>query len=702
MTTLAPAHPTASLNYQPATFQEFAKLMHDRYTELAKNELFIVGTNSRAVFDAYLAAFPEGTNLIYKTNIEHDCLCCKNFICHLGNVVAIVDGKMETVWDITNAPYPYDIVAKQMHEYIRLLPITSIFRTTEYSYGVENLVQRLEDGTTKRWNHFHGAVNKKHRTAEPGTAIGGYNASVQVLRRGLIEFTPEHLDAVVDLINANGIYRGTEHLPSLLAFQKARAAWVKLDAVGRELFVWVNASAPYARFRNTVIGTLLVDLAEGKDLEHAVKSFEVKVAPTNYKRPTALITPGMVKTAMATLAELGLEPALERRPARISDVSINNVLWVDNSVQAKMKNGIENLLMGVVATNPTKDVKTEAITVTEFMERVLPTATSISVLVKNTQQGNFMSLTAPVHADSGKLFKWTNDFAWSYDGNIADSLRQRVASAGGRVDGVLRFSHSWNHIGRNASLMDLHVFLPGSSPHRDGKNDGYPSGQRVGWNNRNDHTSGGVQDVDYTSAAPEGYIPVENITFPSMSRLKDGLYTFKIHNWALRSPTTSGFKAEIEFDGQVFEYEHTQPLGQKEWVTVAEATLKNGKFTIEHKLSSTASSQEKWGIQTETFVKVNTLMLSPNYWDDNAVGNKHWFFVLDGCKNDSPMRGIYNEFLNSGLEAHRKVFEILGDKTKCQPTDDQLSGLGFSSTRTESVIARVTSPKGTQTFKINF
>ncbi len=211
MTTLAPAHPTASLNYQPATFQAFAKLVHDRYTELAKNELFVVGTDNRAVSDAYLAAFPEGTNPIYKTNTEHDCSCCKNFIRHLGNVVAIVDGKMETVWDITNAPYPYDIVAKQMHEYIRSLPITSIFRTTEYSYGAENSVQRLEDGTTKRWNHFHGAVNKKHRTAEPGTAIGGYAASVQVFSRGLTELAPSALQEVLDLIESKALYRGEEH-----------------------------------------------------------------------------------------------------------------------------------------------------------------------------------------------------------------------------------------------------------------------------------------------------------------------------------------------------------------------------------------------------------------------------------------------------------------------------------------------------------
>ncbi len=113
-------------------------------------------------------------------------------------------------------------------------------------------------------------------------------------------------------------------------------------------------------------------------------------------------------------------------------------------------------------------------------------------------------------------------------------------------------------------------------------------------------------------------------------------------------------------------------------------------------------SQQKWGVATEKFTKVNTMMRSPNYWDENQVGNKHWFFMLDGCKNDAPTRGIYNEFLNSGLEKHRKVFEILGDKTKCQPTDDQISGVGFSSTRGDSVVVNVTGAKIRKTYNITF
>ena len=303
------------------------------------------------------------------------------------------------------------------------------------------------------------------------------------------------------------------------------------------------------------------------------------------------------------------------------------------------------------------------------------------MLVKNEVLSNFVSLTAPVEQDSGQLFRWKNDFAWSYDGGVADSLRDKVAALGGRVDGVLRFSHTWNYDGQNQSLMDLHVFMPGHR-HREtlGDNYGNGDGRRVGWNRRTDVLSRGTQDVDYTSP-PGKSVPVENITFPDMKRMPEGEYEFKVHNWRFRAPTTSGFRAEIEFGGQLFQYEHKEALAHKEWVHLATATLKDGQFTIVHHHPTTTMSVEKWGVKTNQLVPVDTIMLSPNHWDDQKEGNKHWFFMLKGCKNPEETRGVYNEFLNPKLEKHRKVFEVLGEKTKCKPTDNQLSGLGFSSTK---------------------
>jgi len=118
-------------------------------------------------------------------------------------------------------------------------------------------------------------------------------------------------------------------------------------------------------------------------------------------------------------------------------------------------------------------------------------------------------------------------------------------------------------------------------------------------------------------------------------------------------------------------------------------------------LPSSQSVREVWGIPTQTFHNVNILMLSPNYWDDKTVGNKHFFFMIDGCLNEGKARGFFNEFIKSEFDTNRKVFEIVGSKMKTEESNNQLSGIGFSSTQRNSVLCRV---KGSfsRTIKINF
>lgn len=81
-------------------FAPFSKAVHAQYNKLAKQNLFVTTADHEALIARYLASFPEGTNPIYITNTEHDCSCCKNFIKNLGNLVAIIDGKVETVWKV--------------------------------------------------------------------------------------------------------------------------------------------------------------------------------------------------------------------------------------------------------------------------------------------------------------------------------------------------------------------------------------------------------------------------------------------------------------------------------------------------------------------------------------------------------------------------------------------------------------------------
>lgn len=144
-------------------------------------------------------------------------------------------------------------------------------------------------------------------------------------------------------------------------------------------------------------------------------------------------------------------------------------------------------------------------------------------------------------------------------------------------------------------------------------------------------------------------------------------------------------------------------LNVKYGLVVAEITYSKSKgIQIRELIPSTSNSSIGiWNIDTNKFHKVNVMMMSPNYWDEQGIGNKHYFFMLDDCKNPEPVRGFFNEYLNSELTPHRKVFEVLADKMKTPYQEHQLSGLGFSSTMRNSVIVKV---DGTfsRTLKVNF
>jgi hypothetical protein len=295
-----------------------------------------------------------------------------------------------------------------------------------------------------------------------------------------------------------------------------------------------------------------------------------------------------------------------------------------------------------------------------------------------------MSLTAPVHPDPKQLVRWDNDFAWSYNGNIADSIKEKVKRAGGRVEGVtLRASLSW----WNTDDLDIHVYGPGG---------------HISFSQRTGHLCGGWLDVDMNVNNPVRDA-VENVTW---QRPIDGDYKVTVHNYTHRESRDPGFVIEVENKGQLSHFNYPIGVRQSQEIHVVTLRVKKGKIVEtmigDSKITTNDVSQDKWGLSTENYVKVNAVTLSPNYWGDNAVGNKHTFFVLDGCLNDEPTRGIYNEFLHSRLEKHRKVFEIIGDKTQCQPTEGQLSGLGFSSTKKDSVIVKVTQGKKQRLFNVRF
>lgn len=661
-------------------FDAFADALRRRFAEMSAEPMFVVSSDRDAIWQKYLGAFPPGSNPTFRERTEHDCSCCRHFIRDIGNVVAIQNGALTSVWDLNGLPPSYQAVADAMSGYVKGLAICDVYLTPLGKHGTP-ITHELMNGVVHQWSHFAVQVPNQFVTRDYVEKRGEARTTHAVLLRGLTELSPDAVATVADLIEQNALYRGQEFQRQVLEFQQLQTRVLATDdEKDRELLVWTMVGSPVARFRNTVIGTLVQDLSDGVDLEAAVRSYETKVAPQNYKRPTALITKAMVEQAMKTIQELDLEQALERRHARLSDVSVNSVLFVDNAVQGQMKGGIEGLLMQEVKPAPFDPKRAEEISVDAFISTVLPKVTGMRLYLDNGLLGNFVSMTAPVHEDSKSLFRWSNDFAWSYDGNVTDTIKDKVKRAGGQVENVcMRVSLAWF----NTDDLDLHVIEP--------------DGNHVYYANKSDKLD---VDMNVRTLVRD---PVENVRWVRSPR--DGTYHISVHSFTKRESIDVGFVVEIESSHGLDTFRYEKAVPSRQQPAVADIMIRNGRvqsITSHPGIVAGSSSQERWNLKTLDLVRVNSIVLSPNYWDGNAVGNKHWFFILDGCKNPLPTRGIYNEFLHSKFEKHRKVFEVLGDKTKCPVAADQLSGIGFSSTRRDKVTVVAMGPSLNKPYTIAF
>lgn len=663
-------------------FKPFALAVNKQITKMSATGLFMTATDKDALWDLYLASFPEGTNNLYRERTEHDCTCCKQFIRNIGGVVSInADYSLTTVWDAAGLKDEYAVVAAALSAFVKQHAIVDVYFNDTPKVGLAANHETGADGKLRTYNHFHTTLDHKFVLQNDSIASkkGEIRQTVELFRRSAETISLEAADIVLDLIDQNSLYRGEEHRHAVKSFHdfksKVYPRVEQLDEEKKSGFYWSEgvASGRSLAIRNTVIGTLLIDIAEGKDLVGAVKAFEAKVAPQNYKRPNAVFTKSMVESAQKKVIALGLEDSLARRYAVYDDLTINNVLFADLAAQKAMDPFAQ--LAAEVKVSPKTLDKVEEISVEEFLNNVLPKAHALELLVENSHVPNLMSLVAPVTVGAPSLFKWNNGFSWSYNGEVADSIKERVKAAGGKVDSFLRVSLSWH----NNDDLDLSLTEPG--------------GAHVYFRARRGRF-GSVLDVDMNGmdGLDPNRTPVENIYFEDERRLRDGQYSFMVNNYAQRETIDQGFDIEVEYHGEVTRFTHGA-LRNKASLVAVTLTVKDGKVVdIKSSLELAASSsrsQEIWGIKTAEFRKVQLVLNSPNHWDGEQTGNKHVFFILEGCANPEGTRGFYNEYLKPELNTERKVFEMLGAKMKAQPDTNQLSGLGFSTTQRNHVFVKV-------------
>lgn len=666
-------------------FNKFKIQLQEHFAKMTENatHLFQVNLDKDALWNLYLDSFPKGSNEIYRKRREYDCSCCRHFIKSIGNVVVIKDNKMHTIWEFETGSDVFQPVVNALDSYVKSHVVTDVFVSRFKNIGTDKNYEII-DGKTYTWEHFYlelplKFVNKSSKSI--GEILGRYRDNRNVFKRSLEEISQEAIETVLELIGQSSLYKGDEWKEIILEFLKYKKEFDNTLENEKENYTWeksVKAGPVISKIRNHSIGTLLVNISEGMDLDTAVKKYEQIVAPVNYKRPKAIFTKKMLEDAQKTVEELGYMDSLPRRFAKLDDITVNNILFSNRDSAKRIGGTVFDDMAADVKINPKRFSKVEEIGYEQFIKSVLPTAKELEVFLENKHVRNMVSLIAPQNRDAKSMFKWDNNFGWSYSGNITDSdIRENVKSAGGKVDGVLRFSIQWNDLDNDYNDLDAHCLEP------NGYHIYYASGARKP---RRSKMSGQL-DVDITN--PRTGVPaVENITWSDKSKMEPGVYKFWVRNFANRGGR-KGFRAEIEFDGNVYQFDY--PNEVRSDVAVAEVTLgTDGSFSIKELLPSNMSSREVWGVKTNQFVPVSVVCFSPNYWDEQqGIGHKHVFFMLKDCINPEKPNGFYNEFLKQELDKHKRVFEALGSKMKVEDSDDQLSGVGFSTTKRGELIVKV-------------
>ena len=649
-------------------FDIFSEEINSRLDELIKSGNPIVELDYEgSLFDIYLNNIPEEYNPVFRVNRFFDGSADRHFINRIGNLAMITSNyKLVYLWDFESKTF-FESSRKEMLKALKKCKIKNAFLTSFDMVGSGPNKDSKDPRIT--WTHYKYKTPSEIRCSKHdiGDKLGKLNTQYNVFKRTMKECRLEDLESVIELGKDNSIYRASEFLGSLEKWHELKTKYNKKPS---DEFLWFNVikEGIYICYRNTVIGSLIEDLYNGVDLEKAVKSYESKVAPSNYKRPKALVTARMVEDARAKLEEVGLLESIYRKAAKFTEIPTDKILFTSQeskslSVFDDLKQDAELTVRKKLDLSKAKEVKFE-----DFI-KLLPKVSKIGLLPNSVVSSSKVVLTNSKNENVPTPFKWDNNFAWSYiESDTADSIVKRVKDAGGVVDGDIRFSLSWdNSDDLDLSFEDIYY-------------------RKIYFGNRTE--LGGRLDVDANfSDIVEN--PVENIYWGDINHLKDGEYRVAVNNYMQRSERKQGFKLQMEVLGEIVTYSYPDN-DLRSVTTMLKITKKGNNIEVTYENPKLIKSN----VSGNKFIDIKNVIKSPNTWEGEIIGNEHIIFLADDVEVKFSVRGFYNEQLNSRLEEHRKVTEILGSKLKIDPVEfespDTVKGYGISTTSNNVFYLRLT------------
>lgn len=345
---------------------------------------------------------------------HHTCACCLTFLRRFGRLVTVGrnGAAASALWKPDAAPPFYRPAVAAMADVVSRGRIRSPFLASGEVWGAPR---------AGGFAHFALAVPEAHRYAgvvlDARQAMAARREDFRTLAHALDVFDRRTVAQALTLLRAEALYRSEKVIGPAEFLLQLHDAIPRRAGAKRDALLWraVAAAPPgFCTPRGAMIGTLLQDIAAGLDFATVKARFDAKMHPLRYRRPRAAPRAGNIAQAERLFAQLGLEPALRRRYARLAEIP---TLWrpaepsrsedAAAAVPSPTRGaGIFDHLetKGASAGDSALDMPAQAVTWTKFARDVLPEARRLWVFTAGRM--SFCGLVTAVDPEAPPLLQW--------------------------------------------------------------------------------------------------------------------------------------------------------------------------------------------------------------------------------------------------------------------------------------------------------
>jgi hypothetical protein len=393
---------------------------------------FAFTTDAEGLWPAFLAALPADQRQ------HHTCTACRHFVERFGSLVVVQhDGTIAPLlWGVGFGIYGGPIA--KLASIVQRARINGVHVSTERTWG--NPI--LGASAAGPWQHLalEHVPAQLVATASPIETCGQRAAKIRhergLLAAALVEYPPQLVAYALGLLESGKLYRSEACVGVARWLVGLHESWAGIKGPrSRDNLTWLAAaSAPagWCHVGSGMIGTLLDDLKAGMNVEVAARRFAEKMNPLQYQRPTAPVSAGNVAQAEKLVDALGLRRSLERRFARLEDLT---TVWTPAKAEAPATAAAGSTFGHLLEADRGKvrDLGTSPIVMTwaKFAATVLPTAELLDVYAP--PRGNYTALITAAHADAPPIVQWDraeqrNPVTWYVYNNGSEAHRWNLRS----------------------------------------------------------------------------------------------------------------------------------------------------------------------------------------------------------------------------------------------------------------------------------